>query len=471
MRIGLAVRFPFGRYHATPWDASVNEGRVEWPPSPWRLARALVATWKVRLPDLSDEKVMDLIDRLLTHPPNYWTPPTSLGHSRHYMPSKDHITNVPGKNRDLAFDAFLAVNPNEELIVEFKREIDTNQRDLLTTLAAAIPYLGRADSVCHARVIEVTPITVQGLVGYEPGISNTEDNRLLMPLSPLRFRDLCESPTALRTTRQITPTRTRWVEYRRIKADAKPRRSVSTKSVSKITAARWYLPDAGRPPVTETVAICDLLRKAVTNLFKKRFGHQSEVLAGKTARGDRLVRQHQHAHYLAFSTEDNSRIDTLAIWAPGGWEEKENVAVASLRYLRSPDHLRRLGTYRLGLEVLASTDLALPELTGPSQTWRSVTPYIPGRSWGNWANPEKRFSYITDDLQRELGYRDLPKSILIEEREHPDWRRFRRIRPNDRGRKPPAVSLHVAFDAAVRGPLALGTLSHFGLGLFKPAKS
>ena len=42
----IAIRFPLGRYHATPWDRSVNEGAVEWPPSPWRLLRALVASYR-----------------------------------------------------------------------------------------------------------------------------------------------------------------------------------------------------------------------------------------------------------------------------------------------------------------------------------------------------------------------------------------------------------------------------------------
>ena len=48
----LAFRFPLGRYHANPWDRAVNEGATEWPPSPWRILRALVATWHTRWPDL-----------------------------------------------------------------------------------------------------------------------------------------------------------------------------------------------------------------------------------------------------------------------------------------------------------------------------------------------------------------------------------------------------------------------------------
>jgi CRISPR-associated protein Csb2 len=47
--LALAIRFPAGRFHATPWGRHVNEGAAEWPPSPWRLLRALVATWKRKL--------------------------------------------------------------------------------------------------------------------------------------------------------------------------------------------------------------------------------------------------------------------------------------------------------------------------------------------------------------------------------------------------------------------------------------
>ena len=44
----LAIRFDFtaNRYHATQWGRHVNEGVLEWPPSPWRILRAIVATWQ-----------------------------------------------------------------------------------------------------------------------------------------------------------------------------------------------------------------------------------------------------------------------------------------------------------------------------------------------------------------------------------------------------------------------------------------
>jgi len=43
MSVTISIRFLTGRAHLHPWQTHHSEGRVEWPPSPWRLLRALVA--------------------------------------------------------------------------------------------------------------------------------------------------------------------------------------------------------------------------------------------------------------------------------------------------------------------------------------------------------------------------------------------------------------------------------------------
>ena len=459
--IGMAVRFPLGRYHATPWDASANEAKVEWPPSPWRILRALVSVWKTRFPDLAEDRVIGLLNAMVTEPPSYQIPQHALGHTRHYMPGID-------EKRSLAFDAFLSIPPDEELLVEFDYAAGDEDRELLSTLVGAIPYLGRADSVCHARLIEIPSDDNTFATRCVPGLQEHEGLRLLVPIPPFSFEDLCESPTDLRKSKRIDPTKTRWVDYKIINSQAPSRRLAITRPRPSITAARWHLPDAGRPPVAETVAIGHLLRRAVMKLAKE----PSIALSGRTDSGHRRD-QHKHAHYLAFSCNDDGRIDTLAIWAPEGLAERDIAGITSLRYLRSPEYLRRLGTYRLGLEVLASEENALPQFTGQSQEWVSATPYIPGRSSRskNWNDTEERMANVTDDLNEELGHRGFPKPSLIEECEEvnkPDWRRYRRIRPGQPGRGRPATWLRLVFDNPVPGPLALGALSHFGLGLFKP---
>ena len=471
MTTRLAVRFPLGRYHATPWDASVNEGKVEWPPSPWRILRALVSVWKTRLTHLEEDWVMGLLNRLMIEPPSYLLPITGTAHTRHYMPKSEHGMNKPGKNRSLALDPFLSVSPDQDLIVEFAYTVGEAEREVLSALVGSMPYLGRADSVCHARLVETSSGKDHAAIRCTPGLSERGGFRLLVPEPPFSLEDLCESPTDLRKSKRIDPTKARWVDYKTINNQAPSRRLAKSRPRPPITAARWHLPDAGTPPVAETVAIGHLLRRAVMKLAKE----PSNALSGRTDSG-RREDQHKHAHYLAFSCNDDGRIDTLAIWAPEGLGERDFAGITSLRYLRSPKDLRRLGTYRLGLEVLASKgdeDLALPEFTGQSQEWVSATPYIPGRSSRskNWNDTEERMANVTDDLNEELGHRGFPKPSLIEECEEvnkPDWRRYRRIRPGQPGRGRPATWLRLVFDNPVPGPLALGALSHFGLGLFKP---
>src|SRR5437870_1101962 len=48
MRTQVILRqvFPLGRFHATPWRANpFDDPYGEWPPSPWRLVRTVVARW------------------------------------------------------------------------------------------------------------------------------------------------------------------------------------------------------------------------------------------------------------------------------------------------------------------------------------------------------------------------------------------------------------------------------------------
>ena len=66
MPVTLKLTFPGGRYHATPWGRHVNEGVPEWPPSPWRLLRALVAVWKRTCPDLTQEQVQPVLAALVS---------------------------------------------------------------------------------------------------------------------------------------------------------------------------------------------------------------------------------------------------------------------------------------------------------------------------------------------------------------------------------------------------------------------
>src|SRR5581483_1673047 len=148
--ICVSLRFLAGRYHATPWGRHVNEGAVEWPPSPWRILRALVATWKRTLPDLPQEQV-EPIFRALAEPPEFLLPPASTGHTRHFMP---WFKKGP-EDRTLVFDAFVAMSRESRLLISWPSvSLSDVQRHTLTRLLGNLNVLGRSESWCEAELTE-----------------------------------------------------------------------------------------------------------------------------------------------------------------------------------------------------------------------------------------------------------------------------------------------------------------------------
>lgn len=158
--ITVSLHFPAGRYHATPWGRHVNEGAVEWPPSPWRILRALVAAWKRTLPEVPQERVEPIL-RALSDPPEFILPPATVGHTRHYMP---WFKKGPA-DRTRIFDTFVvvarAIPPtvsNElegRLLIHWPNVVlDASQRDLLSKILGNLNTLGRSESWCEATLLE-----------------------------------------------------------------------------------------------------------------------------------------------------------------------------------------------------------------------------------------------------------------------------------------------------------------------------
>lgn len=102
----------------------------------------------------------------------------------------------------------------------------------------------------------------------------------------------------------------------------------------------------------------------------------------------------------------------------------------------------------------------------------SLTPFQPNR----YQKRSSLESYLSDCVQRELTYRGITAQVISvrirPDRESVPAQRFRRHRVGrSLATARPAFWLNVELDRPVFGPLALGGLSHFGLGLFGPTGS
>ncbi len=467
MTTTLLLRFPLGRYHANPWGRHVNEGEVELPPSPWRLLRALYAVWQTRVPELGEDVVHSLLGEL-ARPPAFHIPRHSRAHTRHYYPDSRGGT-------DRTFDAFAVIDPAVPLAVQWPEELTADERNALARLAASMPYFGRADSICEAALAERwepsedhdcwCPVNTAESIPAEATVTT-----VLAPEVPLQIETLLARPVDVRRGGLLFPAGSHLVGYQCVPEQRHRVRAAITR-FEKPTAVRFTVMQAAMPPQTDTVIYTDLLRQAaLSRLNADPKDRPRTMLGGRTASDTKLEDEHGHAHFLPVFDEQR-RLAELVVWAPAGLPELELRALAGVRQLRSSWekdwrlHLRMSG-YGAAVEIV-------PDLVGPALRWRSVTPFgasrYPKRS-------EDVPSYLAREVRRELALRGLPEPESVQLIED-DWRAWVRYRPSKRftrgnaaqGRADRASAfVELTFDEPASGPRALGHLSHFGLGVFRP---
>ena len=471
MATTLVVRFPWGRYHATPWGRHVNEGQVELPPAPWRLLRALYAVWRTRAPELEEEVVHGLLGRL-AEPPSYLVPPYRLAHTRHYYPDTKHRTGTPSTDRTI--DAFAVLAQGGELGIRWPFDLPPEERKALERLANSLPYLGRADSLCEARLDDDWAASAAhrlcGPLDIGESIpATTQVVTLLAPELPLDPAALVLRPVDVRDKKLLFPPGTRFVAYERPPEHAPARRPRSA-ARGPVVAARFTVIAPALPRETDAVALTDRLRSAAVRNLNQLRGHQPahSLLVGRSATG--TLDGHHHAHYLALA-DDDRRIAEVAVWASGGLGDDEFNALARCRRLWAPERAPGPGTVEIRLAAYGDAAVVLNDLVGPATAWRSATPFAPPR------HPKQDWSsFLNQEVRRELSHRGLPEPATVDIRDDQNWRGFIRHRPSKRlagnaaagAASRPGALLDITFAQPVTGPILLGYLSHFGLGLFRP---
>jgi CRISPR-associated protein Csb2 len=472
----LAIRFPLGRYHANPWDRAVNEGASEWPPSPWRILRALVATWYTRWPDLPSADI-DAVLGALAVPPSYQVPATGTGHTRHYLPDLDHLKAASGHS-DLTLDPFLTVGPDAELLVRWDAALTAGQREILAKLAELMPYLGRAESVCQARLLDADAEPAVDDTWWRPEAEGTSATRLLVPVLPFD-RSVLEATTAgIRKQRRTLPPGTRWVTYR-TGSPAPGRKTAGSpaREVKRPTAIRFAV--VGRAPVqlTHGVLVADEAHRIAGKRLERAEvpnERRQEIMGTRGAASD-----HRHAHWIPVGQSDESppSVRNLIIWTPGGLATEEVGALLNLGTISGKRggengyEVRGLPEAWLLFQSAGQVEDVAPELCAdpPARVWRSVTPYLPVRH--QHRNRETAEEFLAADIAAELRYRHMPVpvSVSIAKPTGGQVNQFRRYRMGEKLRQSRmGVGLLLEFASPVRGPLLLGQLSHFGFGIFTP---
>jgi CRISPR-associated protein Csb2 len=513
----IELRFPAGRYHATPWGRHVNEGAVEWPPSPWRILRALIATWYLKVsPDEAPEPLMrKLIQALAAAPVACQLPPASLGHTRHYMPV------IEGRNQKTTkvFDTFIHVAG--PLRVKWEVALSSDQRRVLALLCERLGYFGRAEALVEARLLADD-------AGFAANAHLLPENetvppahelvRVLVPQSDEAFQQwratlaATAAPTAaapkakakkgarenagpklpadlfealhadtgdLQAAGWTLPPGAQLADYVRREdcfnlAPIRPQ-----PRLTRPTVARFAVASAVLPRITRAVSVAERVHQALIARFKN--GPAPAVFTGLGSDG-KPQKGHRHAFIFCEANGIRDAVTHITMFAPDGFDAPARQALESLQ--RVWGH----GGHDLQLVLLGfgGTDAFSDcRLFAPSRVWRSLTPFVPTRHPKAHRDGRPKLDATgwpigspAHDLRRLLAEAGLPLPAKVEPVEAIPVG-ARRLRPLEfqsqrlhgeglRGGHSGAA-FRLTFAEPISGPLALGYAAHFGLGLFVPA--
>jgi CRISPR-associated protein Csb2 len=234
------------------------------------------------------------------------------------------------------------------------------------------------------------------------------------------------------------------------------------------TIAEFGLGGPVLPPLTEAVLVAEEFRAAAMS----RHGTPSEALSGKSADGERVRGQHEHAHYVPDARARTNRVRHVLVYAPAGFSESEQAALARISFL-AQRHNRP--TLDVVLSGFGDTDdfRGVTPLFGVSTRWRSRTPFVLMR------HPRRGKDSPRDQVVRELILRGLPEpseiiptaGARLVDRHAGDvgvtrWVEFVSSR-HGRDHPPGAFGFELVFREPVSGPILLGYGCHYGLGQFE----
>lgn len=468
----LSLSFPGRRYHATPWGSHVNEGQIEWPPSPWRLLRALIAVgyatgeWGRSGPDPAACRMLEKLAGVL---PQYCLPPAVGAHSRHYMPLGT-LDNGREKTT-LVFDTWAQIDDGK-LFIGWDVSLDTDEHALLARLAEKLGYLGRSESWVVAQLLpndtgmpapncmpcseanatpppgheQITLIAAQSNQAYRqwraqalPAIDATRkigkmEQKTLENLEAMHPTDVI---AALQTETQWLrkhgwnqPPGSRRVPYWR-RQDAlesgAPRRDKHSVGVAPVEAMLLSLTSASGnhhllPPVARTLPQADLLHAALVKCSSvvqaDGSTRYSPVLTGCDQQRQPLGGAHRHAHILPLDLDGDGHLDHVLLWAHMGFDADAQVAVCALRKTFTKGGVAPLRLALAGTGTLADMRSLPGEYgrrlraimgSGPgSPWWISRTPFVPPRHL-----KKNGKNTLEGQVIAELASRNLPAPVEI----------------------------------------------------------
>ncbi len=510
MPLILEQSFPLGRFHATRWNQNPFEDPYgEWPPSAWRLLRALAARWFQYSRETGDSNE-SLRDRVLSKlarevpcfrlPENTWRGPAIHQYQPVGLEEQYKYKKVAGSSMqvlDYSFkqvgttlnqDHYHLISPQDRVYWVWGRaELEPREANLLTQLLRRVLYFGRAESYCRLRVSDGGAVTPN--CRLEPTAGVGLPVLVAIPGGEFNLESLLAVTDSDLLKQRRIPPGTAWY-YAKVSAkkaaSAAPairrRHPPDVRILQFAVGGRVYPPGAHWVKLTERFRgevlrqRCLQVSRARTSRYGELNGEERDALAlirGIDGAGNRV--DGRTTAFFALIPDAEGLPTHMICWRASPFKDDE--IDAFLAAIELPLAWER-GSANWQVRLVALPFSARPpaEYWSPSQVWHSLTPFVlPAGRRRFRQNGRPRPAETPDVCLRALLVRSgLPEPLLESSGDRSSWVTVhespeeRPARGEARGtRARPGYRFRIRFPRPVPGPLCAGHSCHFGLGLFR----
>ena len=417
----IQLTFPWGRYYAHPWGINPTRLREpEWPPSPWRLLRALVSAWFRAHPgQVPSADCIALVEMLGRELPNIGTGKVSFAHAVHWQPNYGAAgteDKAEASYKNTRHENHFAAVHGPVLFRWQNVSIAPEHRRLLEMLLAELTYFGRAESLCHAELCQTEPS------GADIGWCRPTDGRkisvtcrdVFCPIpgageKGFRFTDLwsrrkdefsadcSDAPPHLVDRLLATDMQAdgaawrsyqmpegwphKWIVRTPRRQRAKPEMPKNLSFGPKVAHYLCFSLQCRVPLLPKfTVPLSEKFREAAGSILGD--GRSSFALFGHPDdRPDDVTGDHQHAFHLPMPKKDDPHgfLSDLHIWCPYGFTQAEIEILLRVQRLTWGSGRYPVRPILTALSKEPPADAPFSTGKTNSKLWRSASPFVPPR--------------------------------------------------------------------------------------------
>lgn len=502
MRIVLHQQFPLGRFHATPWRANpFDDPHGEWPPSPWRLVRAIVARWYQWAREAESDLTFDELDRLAGalcastyrfHLPVHARKGSPL---RQYLPGEfgwnpkaKGKAGVRSYGTSLAQDNFWCIAPDEPVWWFLDSEQWTEPLvNALDHCLKRVTYLGRAETFTRIRRACSDVPEPNCVLSDRRGTGSVPVLAPRPDATRVDVERVTDDPEAVKRT--VPPGACTLYAVRPARpAPHEPSEAPPARHDCRLLqfAVGWNVAPEPQAVVRLTsrfrgAVVRELLRiltggRGVTWSHAPLATRQAmSEMTGKDGDGRPLIGPRRHAEFFAWF--EDGLATRLLVWRDGrtfAGDEQRALLRAAARGFSWAASAPDAEAWRVNLVPLDGAVPPPPGFNGmSSRVWETVTPYVPPRHHLRGAKPRPRET-VTEQVRRELALRGHSETqrIEVEQIQDATWVDVHVPRASVAQRatigRRVGYTLRLTFSEPIEGPIRLGHSSSFGLGLFRP---